>query len=113
MGARMLRESGLALLPGLAVIMTVSMLPGCGSNTPTPVASPTPTPPPPVTQSIVASGGGSLPLLVLAPTPFTTGAAGTLDVTVDWTFATNNVDIYLARGGCSFDQFVTNQCNVV
>lgn len=34
-------------------------------------------------------------------------------MTVDWTFATNDVHVYLVRGACTFDQFVTNQCNLV
>jgi len=44
--------------------------------------------------------------------PFTTTATGTIGVTVDWTFATNDIDVYLARGTatCSLDQFNSHQC---
>ena len=52
-------------------------------------------------------------MLVLAVIPFTTTLPGTVDVTVDWTFAANDVDVYLARGACSFDQFVADQCQVI
>lgn len=98
----------------MSVVVAVSVLPGCGSSTtPDPVPSPTPTPPPPPVSTVVRSGSGSLPVLNLAPIPFTTSATGRIDVTVDWTFATNDVDVYLARGACSFDQFVTNQCSIV
>ncbi len=31
---------------------------------------------------------------------------------MDWTFAANDVDIFIARGNCSFDQFVTEQCAI-
>ena len=44
--------------------------------------------------------------------PFTTTATGTLDVTIDWTFAANDVDVILTRGSCSFDQLFAMQCNV-
>lgn len=104
---------GLALFTVLSVVVTVSVLQGCGSsNTPTPIPSATPTPTPTV-QTVVSTGSGSIPVRILVPIPFTTTAAGRLDVTVDWTFATNDLDVYLARGACSFDQFVTNQCTLV
>lgn len=87
----------------------------CGGDGPT---SPTPAsvavaPPAPV-QSVVAQGSiGGLDAGFLTVLPsFSTSSAGTLDVTVDWTFASNDVDIYLARGACSFEQFVTDRCNI-
>ncbi len=42
---------------------------------------------------------------------FTTTATGTLDVTVDWTFASNDVDIYLTQGeqACTIAQFNARQ----
>ncbi len=44
--------------------------------------------------------------------PFTTTATGTIGVTIDWTFATNDIDIYLTRGTnlCSIDQFNNDEC---
>jgi len=114
MNARKLWEGGLALLQVVTVMVAVSVLPGCGSSTtPTPTPSPTPTPAPPIVQTVVASGSGSLPVLNLVLIPFTTTATGRIEVTVDWTFGTNDVDVYLVRGSCSFDQFVTQQCNLV
>jgi hypothetical protein len=41
---------------------------------------------------------------------FTTTVAGRLDVTVDWTFATDNVDVYVARGTCTIDQVNQRTC---
>jgi hypothetical protein len=34
-------------------------------------------------------------------------------VTVDWTFATNDIDVALVRGSCTFEQLEASQCNVV
>jgi hypothetical protein len=62
---------------------------------------------------VVSQGSGSLPVRTLAIIPLITTLPGTLDVTVDWTFASNNVDVYLARGSCSFEQFVATQCQVL
>jgi hypothetical protein len=44
--------------------------------------------------------------------PFTTTQSGRLDVTAEWTFVTNDVDVYLARGNCTFDQFNANACDI-
>ena len=98
----------------VSVAAAVSVLPGCGSSTtPTPIPTPAPTPPPPIVETIVSSGSGTVPNRVLAFIPFTTSAAGRIDVTVDWTFATNDVHVYLVRGDCTFEQFVARQCTIV
>jgi hypothetical protein len=44
---------------------------------------------------------------------FTTTAAGTLEAQCDWTFASNDIDIGIFRGSCSFDQLLADQCNVL
>lgn len=42
---------------------------------------------------------------------FTTTSTARLEVTVDWTFATNNIDVYVARGGpCTVDQVNQKTC---
>ena len=33
--------------------------------------------------------------------------------TADWTFATNDVDVAIARGDCTFDQFEAAQCEIL
>ena len=121
MSARKPWEGGLALLPCLAVVVIVAVLSGCGGNCANPAASctppPTPSPstsaPTPAPPVVIAQGNFGLPARLLAVIPLTTSATGKIDVTVDWTFATNDVDVYLARGACSFDQFVAQQCTVV
>ena len=81
------------------------------ASTPAPTPDPTPTPTPGDT-SVIDEGSSSLGPLTRLTVPFTTSAAGTIGATVDWTFATNDVDIYLARGNnlCTIDQFNNNQC---
>jgi hypothetical protein len=85
---------------------------GCGSDkiTPPPPPTPPPTPPPPI---VVSDGSGPLNVLTAVVRPFTTTQAGRLDVTVEWTYAANDVDVYLFRGGCTFEQFIAMQCQVV
>ena len=97
------------------VLMAAVLLPGCSSDSNPPVTS-TPPPPttlPPTTQTVVQSGSGSLPVLNLALIPFSISSTGRLDVTVDWTFASNDVDVYLVRGACTFDQFINLGCNII
>lgn len=83
---------------------------GDGGMTTPSVPTAAPAPPAPV---VVAQSSGSLPARYLAMIPFTTTQTGTIDVTVDWTFASNDVDVYLARGACSFEEFVALQCQLV
>lgn len=95
---------------GLAL---VALLGACDGSTTGPNPPP---PPPPITlppPSVVSQGGGSLKagFTAMVP-PITTSVAGALDVTVDWTFATNDVDVLITRGSCSFPQLENNQCNI-
>jgi hypothetical protein len=62
---------------------------------------------------VVAQGSDTLDAGFVGRLPFTTTRAGTIEATVDWTFATNDVDLALVRGDCSFDQFVSQQCTVL
>jgi hypothetical protein len=66
-----------------------------------------PTPAPPV---VVSQGGGTLEVDFLARVPFTTTQAGSLDITVDWTYAANDLDVFLVRNDCSFDDFFDEVC---
>jgi hypothetical protein len=98
--------------PSLLLLASfVALLSGCGDKV-TPPPPPPPPPPQPVTE-VVREGGGSLGILTLGSLAFDTTKRGTIDVTVDWTFATNDVDVYLAKGSCSFDQFISRQCDMV
>jgi hypothetical protein len=61
----------------------------------------------------VSTGQGTLAVdFVARAAPFTTALTGTLEATVDWTYVTDDVDVYLVRGDCSPQQFVAVQCNI-
>jgi hypothetical protein len=45
--------------------------------------------------------------------PFTTPALGTLDATVDWTVASNDIDVYLERGECTCAMALADACQDV
>jgi hypothetical protein len=78
--------------------------PGCGAS---------PSPSPVARDSIVIDGGnGGLPAFVALFRSLATTETGSFEVVVDWTFPTNDIDIVLARGDCSFDQFVNGGCAI-
>lgn len=92
--------------------MLTALLSACGSDGPTtpPVTTPpSPTPRPPV---VLDKGEGQLPALVALVRPLATTETGAFDVTVDWTFAANDIDVALARGNCTFEQLVDDQCTI-
>ena len=103
-------------LPYLASCVLVLSLVACGGDGPTMVPDlPPPTPPPPPPPPVVVSQGVGLALEAqfLGRVVFTTTRAGTLQATVDWTFDENDVDVGILTGDCSFDQFVSAQCEIV
>lgn len=83
---------------------------GSSPTTPTPTPTPVPTPPPP---QVVAQGSDTLEAEFTGRLAFTTTRAGMLEATVDWTYATNDVDVALVQGDCSFEQAVAQQCTVL
>ena len=64
---------------------------------------------------VISSGSGSLDADSVAPVVFTTTASGTVGVEVNWTFATNDVDIFLARGNepCTLETFNDRSCGFI
>jgi hypothetical protein len=42
---------------------------------------------------------------------FTTSRTGTIDATVDYTYTTNQILVWIARGTCTYDQFSASQCD--
>ena len=91
------------------------LLGACGSDSVTkpPPPPPPPTPPPVVRTLILEASFSGLEEAMLARVPFDTSSTGTIEATVDWTFATDDVDIYLVRGTCTLDQFNTSTCPFV
>lgn len=82
---------------------------GGGPTTPTSTPVPTPTPP-----SVVSQGNGfPLEAGFVGLVNFTTTRTGTLEATVDWTFAANDLDVLITRGNCDFDQLIAQQCTIL
>jgi hypothetical protein len=108
----MTKLSRLATYP--SAVALAAALAACGGSSKTPSApppTPPPTPPPPIVVSSVT--GGSLPAGFVGWVAFTTASAGALDATADWTFAANDVDIYLAQGSCDNTTVFTTSCPVL
>ena len=86
----------------------------CGGSS-NPVVSTTPTPPPTPPPPVIVAQGQGFPLTsgFTGRVPFTTTSAGQIVATVDWTFASNDVDVLLVRTNCSFDQLEASQCPIV
>ncbi len=87
------------------------LFPGCGGSS-SPTAPPATTlAPAPVTTVLDQGSQSDVGVNILYTfAPFTTTATGTLDVTVDWTFAQNNIQVYLAQGQCTLDQVNQKTC---
>jgi hypothetical protein len=100
----------------VAAVLAFVVVSGCGGNgTPGGPSSPPPTPTPPPTTNVIMEGSSTLGASTVAPVVFTTVSAGTLELIVDWTFAANDVDIFLARGDspCTLETFNDRSCGFV
>ncbi len=100
----------------LGVMAAVSQW-GCGGSSgpsaPTAVATPTPapTPAPPV---VLLQGNFALEADFFAILrTVTASSSGSLEMTTDWTFAKNDVDIALARGNCTIAMIEADTCDIV
>ena len=99
-------------LPRIVPALALVALAGCGggSTGPTPVLTPTPRP---TATNVVIQGGQGLEANHIQRLVFTTPVAGRIDVTVDWQLDSDDLDVYVARGSCNFDQFFGGQCEVL
>jgi len=99
------------------VVVLAAVLSACGDvpNSPTPNPTPTPTPAPtPIPPQVVAERTGfSLEAGWIGWLAFPTSQAGTLEATVDWTYASNNLDVYLVKGECNYDQLYAGLCETL
>jgi hypothetical protein len=95
----------------VAGLLLAGLLPACGgSSTPTSVPTPAPTPTP-CTQSVLIQVNGSVPSRSLGRVAFSAAMSGRLDITVDWTFATSPIGVYLVGAQtCPIDSFNANTC---
>lgn len=100
----------------LTALTLAALLGACGSGSssgPTGPILPTPSPAP--VSTVISQGSGSVPSKNVGPVTFTTTATGTLGVTVDWTFASNDVDIFIVRGTapCTLTSFNNRTCGFI
>lgn len=101
------RRIGLVLAGAIA-------LAACGGGTdPTPVPSPTPRPP--VSETIVIfADSGPVPAESGGYIDFTIPSAGTVEATVDWTFASSQVAIAMTTAACDdFEAAFLGQCSQI
>jgi len=104
------RPTGPHLLSLFMAVSGLLLLTACGGSSSPTTTTPTttqPTPPPP---RVVLEGSLSLDVNFVNGEFFTTDRAGTLDATVDYTFASSQIVVWIARGQCSFQQFLDDQC---
>jgi hypothetical protein len=96
----------------VTALALAGLLDACGgSSSPTVSSTPAPTPTP-CTQNVVFQGQGSLQPSFLDLETFTTTSSGRLDVTVDWTFATSTIGVYVVpTNTCALAQFNARTCN--
>jgi hypothetical protein len=59
---------------------------------------------------VVTSGSTTLVVEEFVVLPFTASGAGALDATVDWTFASNLLVMYITQGECTGAQFADDAC---
>lgn len=89
------------LLPFVALTIVGTMM-GCGSESPTTPTQPPPPPPTPTTRVLAQTSFSEIPpvsdagqaLLVTFASP----ELGTLNITVDWTFESNDIQLSLFEG---------------
>jgi len=95
--------------PLLLCTILLVVLPGCGGG-PTQPPTPAPTPTPAPVRTVLGSGSTALALEEFVVVSFDTSAAGSLDATVDWTFASNLLLMYITQGACTVEQFAEDVC---
>src|SRR5262245_34600480 len=80
-------------------------LAGCGaSDSPSTPSSPAPTPTPPPVTTVIYQNSGPVPASSVGYIDFNIPGAGTVNATVDWTFATSQVGIVLTTQACADPQ---------
>lgn len=95
---------------GLACLAALLLLPGCGGGGSSPTAASTPAP----GRTVI----GEFSFIAL-PSPglnfgeVTVSGAGTLEAVAEWTFASNDIDLYLTNGSCDATAFVAERCTVI
>ncbi len=99
------------VVPGLALLLGSLSCSNPVGDPPAPSPSPS-QPPQPCTESIVLQSGGTARAQAIVSLPFTTSVSGRLDVTVDWTFPSSEIGVYVVpANSCTPDQLHARACN--
>lgn len=86
---------------------------GGGGGTPGTPSTPVPTPTP-CAQRVIDSDSGPLASKTLVYYDFSVPESGRLDMTVDWTYASNNMGVYVTPANtCTLAEFNARSCNFV
>jgi hypothetical protein len=88
-------------------------LAGCGGGGgPTGHTAILPTPTPSPVSTVIHDDSFAVGTSTVAQDTFTTASVGTLAVTVDWAFATDDIDIFVAKGTdpCTLETFNNRTC---
>ena len=106
---------GLIHASRLATAGALAALVACGGGSSGPTSTPTPVPTPtPCAQKVLDSGSGSLPSRTLAYYDFSVPETGRLDVTLDWTYSSNLIGVYVTPANtCTLDEFNARGCTFV
>ena len=107
----MTRQTRNGRIGALALVIGLT---GCGGGSTTPTPPVNNNPPPPV-RSVIGNFTFSLGSIALAqPVEVTVSGTGTMDATVQWTFAANDVDLFLTDRNCNATSiFNLGNCNVM
>lgn len=94
------------------VLCCAAAFPGCGGSS-SPTTPPATLAPPPVTSVVLEGSQADLQVNFLYTVGgFVAPERGRIDVTVDWSSAANNIDVYVAEGICNVEQFNQRQCSI-
>lgn len=94
-----------------AVILCVGIS-SCGGSDSGPTVAPTPAPTPPPPE-VVLDGNFPLDANFVIGGFFDLSSTGTIDATVDYTFADTMLALFIATGECTFELFAADQCNYI
>src|SRR5688572_23941368 len=92
----MLRTSRIGL-----VLAGVIALSGCGSDGPTGPVTPSPSPSPITETAVIYGDNGTVPADTGIGIDFAIPSGGTVEATVDWTFASSQVWVAMTTNACN------------
>ena len=94
----------------IGTLASIATLGACGGGSPTTPAAPATPTPAPITRTVVLQGSQAIPADWHYEWWFTTTRAGTVDITVDWTYADSTVWVRLGQGKCDEQVLQAGQC---